>query len=83
MEALNETDEPLNPYSRLFMLLWAIAMIIVAGFRPGAQDELVNTHTRIKTRHETQAILSVIKIQSAQSTLVLPGKTNKKRDGNT
>lgn len=75
MKALNEIDEPLNPYSRLFMLLWAVAMIIVAGFRADNQDKLI-------TRYKVPAIPTTIKPQAslnpAQNTLALAGSMSEK-----
>jgi hypothetical protein len=35
----NEVAEPLNPYSRLFMIIWALAMMVAVGLR---SDKVAN-----------------------------------------
>lgn len=67
MEALNEADEPLNPYSRLFMVFWAVAMIVVAGFRTGNQDDLTTKSSHVNTHVEASTLSYGMKTLAASS----------------
>jgi hypothetical protein len=49
MKIRDEIEEPLNPYSRLFMIVWALATIIVVGFRTGDDGHLAKNNRRVGT----------------------------------
>lgn len=67
MEAFNEVDEPLNPYSRLFFLFWAIVMVVVAGFRTGNKDDLTTKSSHVNTCVEAGMLLHGMKALTAST----------------
>ncbi|WP_019990103.1 hypothetical protein [Rudanella lutea] len=48
MELIEKQTAPLNPFARLFVLLWVIALVAVAGFRavkPAISKEVLHVET--------------------------------------
>ncbi|GAB2519750.1 hypothetical protein [Spirosoma aerophilum] len=47
-ELVEETDAALNPYARLFMILWALGMMAAVGFQSGkAANVSINKYISI------------------------------------